>query len=137
MEKKMTKRDYFNQLLAMDVIKADSALVAFISHEIELLDNRKKSDKPTKTQAENQTHMNELYKELSALDKAITISELMAKGGYASTLSNQKISALFKLMDGTRVERAVVKGKAYFKAIQPLALLHKAPREIQVLFCYI
>jgi len=117
MEKKMTKRDYFNQLLAMDVIKADSALVAFISHEIELLDNRKKSDKPTKTQAENQTHMNELYKELSALDKAITISELMAKGGYASTLSNQKISALFKLMDGTRVERAVVKGKAYFKAI--------------------
>jgi hypothetical protein len=37
----------------------------------------------------------------------------------ASTLSNQKISALFKIMIESKgtVEKSIVKGKTYFKAV--------------------
>ena len=52
--KKMTKRDYFNALLALEAVKADSALVDFINHELELLAKKNASEKKlTPTQKEN------------------------------------------------------------------------------------
>jgi hypothetical protein len=115
MEKKITKREMFTRLL--EIVKGDEVMTAFINHEIELLDRKKSGTKPTKAQAENIALMDTLYEELRAIDKAVTITEFQKLGGKAAELSNQKISALFKLMDGTRVEKTVEKGKSYFKAI--------------------
>lgn len=117
MERKITKKDRYNQLLAIAEVSANEDLVAFIKHEIELLEKKAQKTGTSKTQKENELLMNTLYEELSAIDKAVTISEFQTMGNTASTLSNQKISALFRLMNGTRVERTVVKGKTYFKAI--------------------
>ena len=61
--------------------------------------------------------MDALYDELSEIGKAVTITEFQKASEYASQFSNQKISALFKLMDNKRVEKTVVKGRSYFKAI--------------------
>ena len=53
--KKMTKRDYFNALLNVEEVKANSAMVTFIEHELELLSKKNASDrKPTATQKENE-----------------------------------------------------------------------------------
>ena len=117
MERKITKKDRYNQLLAIAEVSANEDLVAFIKHEIELIEKKAQKTGTSKTQKENELLMNTLYEELSAIDKAVTISEFQTMGNTASTLSNQKISALFRLMNGTRVERTVVKGKTYFKAI--------------------
>lgn len=117
MEKKITKREMFTQLLEVEGVKGNEELTAFIRHEIELLDRKKSGTKPTKTQEENVRLMDTLWEELVEVGKAVTITEFQKASEKASELSNQKISALFKLMDGTRVEKTVVKGKSYFKAI--------------------
>ena len=56
---KMTKKDYFKALLAIEEVNANSAMVNFINHEIELLEKKNGKRKPTKTQEEN-----EIIKEL-------------------------------------------------------------------------
>ena len=117
MEKKITKKEMFTMLLEVEGVKGNDTFQDFIKHEIELLDRKKTGTKPTKTQAENIALMDTLYEELKAVDKAVTITEFQKLGGKAAELSNQKISALFKLMDDTKVEKTVEKGKSYFKAI--------------------
>ena len=52
--KKMTKKEMFNQILTH---LTDAEEIAFINHEIELLNRKHNSDKdkaPTKTQVENE-----------------------------------------------------------------------------------
>ena len=52
--RKPTKRDRFNALLNIDAVKNDADLVAFIEHEIELLDKKNTAErKPTPKQVEN------------------------------------------------------------------------------------
>ena len=49
-----TKRDHFNALLNLDAVQADPSLVAFIEHEIELLNKKNTAErKPTPKQIEN------------------------------------------------------------------------------------
>ena len=119
MEKKMTKKDRFNQLLEVESVRQNEDLVAFIKHEIELLEKKSSKSGTTKTQKENVVIMETLHNELASLDKAVTITEFQKESEYASQFSNQKLSALFKLMvekDGT-VEKTVIKGKSYFKTV--------------------
>lgn len=119
MERKITKKDRFNQLLAMESVQANEDLVAFIQHEIELLVKKSAKAGTTKTQKENEVLMEQLYADLLECGQVVTITEFQKISEVASTLSNQKISALFKLMienKGT-VEKSIVKGKTYFKAV--------------------
>ena len=118
MERKITKKERFNQLLGIAEVAINEELVAFIKHEIELLE-KKSNGKPTKTQQENETIMTKLYEELSQCESAVTITEFQKVSEFAGSLSNQKISALFKTMAEKRgsVEKTVIKGKAYFRAI--------------------
>ena len=115
MEKKITKKEMFTRLLT--IVEGDDLMTDFIKHEIELLDRKKSSSKLTKNQTENLELMDALYDELSEIGKAVTITEFQKASEYASQFSHQKISALFKLMDNKRVEKTVVKGRSYFKAI--------------------
>ena len=68
MANKVTKKDNFNTLLSLEQVQANAALVAFINHEIELLDKKaeNRSTKPTVRQAENAEIKSEI---VSAMEK--------------------------------------------------------------------
>lgn len=118
--KKMTKRDYFNQLLAIAEVKANAELEKFINHELELLakKNASTSGKLTPTQ-----EINEKIKEgimeclMTEPNRMFTITEMLKEFECCAELSNQRLSALIRqLKEDGKVERIEEKRKAYFKA---------------------
>jgi len=97
---KVTKRDVINMMMAEEVIKSNETYVAYLTHELELLDKKKasrKSGKPTKTQ-----EMNENLKEI-VLDvcnaEGATITELQNKDEQLKAYSNQKLTAIVKMLE--------------------------------------
>ncbi|MBQ1999748.1 MAG: hypothetical protein II220_09755 [Spirochaetales bacterium] len=114
--KKLTHKDYFNLLLAIDEVAQNDELVKFIEGRIEQIE--KKSNSTSKKDIAK-AEEDELYKTAIAdtiTDTAMTISEMMKANETLHELSNQKISSLLRKMiaDG-EVVRTEVKGKAYFK----------------------
>lgn len=115
--KKTTKREYY------EIIKsklADNAeIVAFCNHEIELLENRKKTvdgeKKLTPKQKENLALVATILDNME-VDTIYSISDMQRKIEVCKELTNQKISSLIRqaMSDGT-IERVEVKGKAFFK----------------------
>lgn len=113
---KMTKRDYFNRILAY----AHEEDKDFILHELDLLakKNERKSSKPSAKQVANATIIETLYEAMEA-GKSYTIADIQALAPELADASSQKVSALVKKMrDNVLVSREVVKGKAYFTKIQ-------------------
>lgn len=115
--KKMTKRDYFNQLLEIAEVKDNKAMVEFINHELELLEkkNASKSSAETKTQKAN-NDLKDLI--LSQMEKGVryTISDMQKKLPCCQDLSNQKLSAMARqLMASGDLKRIEEKRKAYFE----------------------
>lgn len=93
MANRTTKRDYF---FALREYVADNAdLVAFIDHEIELLE--KKASTPrgeTKTQLQNKGFQAEIIEFLTAADAPKTIKEIQAGVLSIADASNQKVTHL-------------------------------------------
>lgn len=121
MEKKITKKEMFAQVIAMaqgrEVAVSVDEIVAFAEHEIELLEKKAgtKSKKETANDAENARLMEVIVETLTGSEKAMTVSELMTVNAELGELSNQKVSALMKkLVDGGRVQKAVDKRKSVF-----------------------
>ena len=117
--KKMTKRDYYNTLLALDEVKSNPTLVDFINHELELLAKKNSAEKkPTAVQVANEGIKEVILETLADSGKMMTISEMQKANEELGELSNQRISALVRQMlaDG-KVERIEDKRKAYFKAV--------------------
>lgn len=113
--RKLTKRELFGQARELAVANGREDLVAFIDHELTLLDKKASASGNSKTQKENLEIIERLYSELANIDRAVTISEFQKESEYAGTLSNQKISALFKkLVDNGRIIKTVDKKKSYF-----------------------
>lgn len=113
--KKMTKKDYFNELKVLVSDRQD--LVDFIDHEIELLSKKSSRTAPTKTQVENETIKEKIVATLVELDRYATITDIQNANTELADLSNQKVSALLKqLVDTNIVEKMIDKKKAYFKA---------------------
>ncbi len=113
--KKMTKRDYFNSLLALDEVKSNPKLVDFINHELELLDKKNSADKkPTAQQTANDSI------KVAILDnmvegKMYTITDIIKSVPECAELTNQRVSALVRqLKDEGKVVRTEDKRKAYF-----------------------
>lgn len=121
MEKKITKKEMFAQVIAMaqgmEVSVSADEIVAFAEHEIELLNKKagSKSKKETANDAENARLMEVIVETLIGSEKAMTVSELMAVNTELGELSNQKVSALMKkLVDGGRVQKSTDKRKSVF-----------------------
>lgn len=121
MEKKITKKEMFAQVIAMaqgmEVSVSADEIVAFAEHEIELLNKKagSKSKKETANDAENARLMEVIVETLVDSEKAMTVSELMAVNAELGELSNQKVSALMKkLVDGGRVQKSTDKRKSVF-----------------------
>ena len=116
MEKKMTKVEMFNAIKG--VVADNKEMVAFIDHEIELLQKKSSNRKPTKTQAENESLKNEILSVLT--DKGMTVTEIQKSSEILGELSNQKVSALLRqLVEVGAVEKTVDKKKSLFS--RPMA----------------
>ena len=121
MEKRLTKKDYFEMIKGVCADRAD--IVDFCNHEIELLSRKNSKSGATKTQKENKIVANMLAEELAKIGKPITITDLMNSSeivkGYTlengNNLTNQKISAIFKqLVESQKIVKVVDKKKSYF-----------------------
>lgn len=117
MEKKMTKKEYF-AVLAEVVANSDmenkEGALAFINHEVELLEKKSAKSGQTKTQKENVGIMETISEVLADMGKPVTITELM-KDERLSAYSNQKLSALVRQMPN--VVKTTEKKKSYFSLV--------------------
>ena len=110
---KVTKRERFEQIKAL--VSNNAELVAFIDHEIELLNKKNsRSGKPTKTQVENETIKNTILDTLQTIGKPVTVTQLLANDKL-NGLSNQRVSALLtQLRKSDKVVRTVEKKVAFY-----------------------
>ena len=112
MTNKKTKRDLF--LEVREVVAGNAELVAFVDHELELLD-KKASVKSTKVNDEQVALMEKIVNALTEIGRGVTISELQKENAEMAEYSNQKLSAMLKkLVDNKQVTKMVDKKKSYF-----------------------
>lgn len=114
--KKLTKIEMFTLILKE---LSDPTQIAFIEHEIELLENKKMvSRKLTQTQKDNEILKLDIVKFLQTSEKSFTITELQKNVSSIENLSNQRVSALLtQLVNSGTVSKTYEKRKAYFSAI--------------------
>ena len=104
----MTKREMF--LAIREVVSADAEMVAFIDKEIDLLNRKSASRKPTKTQTENEVYKADILVTLSTADAPLSIKDIQTETASLEELSNQRISHLLKaLVDSGQVAKVYVK----------------------------
>ena len=121
MTKKLTKKDHFNALKSIHEVAQNEVLVAFIDHEIELL-NRKNSTatgekKLTATQVANEELKTAILNGMTP-KRLYTITELMKEIPECAELTNQKISAIVRQMcKENTVNRIEDKRKALFEKV--------------------
>ena len=109
----MTKKEMFAHIASVN--SADAEIVEFCNHEIELLENKKTSKTPTKTQKENEKVMETILRDMEEFGKPVTVTELINGGEGLEDFTNQKISALLrKLIDCGKVVKAIEGKKAVF-----------------------
>ena len=112
MTNKKTKKDLF--LEVREVVAGNEELVAFVDHELELLD-KKASTKSTKVNDEQVALMEKIVNALNEIGRSVTISELQKENAEMAEYSNQKLSAMLKkLVDNKQVTKMVDKKKSYF-----------------------
>ena len=116
-EKKITKRDNFNTLLCLADVQANPDLVAFINHELELLDRKNASTgekKLTATQVANESVKEAILEEMEP-NRLYTISEMLKALPSCAELTNQKVTRLVAdLVKVNAIVRTEDKRKAYF-----------------------
>ena len=112
----MTKRENYTELKALATASDRADLVAFIDHELELLDKKNKAPKKaTKTQVENEGLKDKILGVLTSANAPMTATAI----GEALGLSVNKTSALLtQLKEDNSVTREVVKRKAYFSVTE-------------------
>lgn len=131
MNKKMTKKEMFAMVIGVvenAEVENREEMVAFLNHEIELLEKKSSKTGATKTQKENLVLMEQLKEAFKEMEKPVTISEFQALSTHeVATLSNQKLSALLKKLtegENAPMVKTVEKKKSYFSlAQQALSLL--------------
>jgi hypothetical protein len=108
--RKPTKRDRFNELLALDAVKANTELVEFIEHEIELLDKKNTAErKPTAKQVANEGYKQNILDWMEpdhlylAAEIVKGVPEIVADGVTAGTVT-ALLTQLYKAGSLTRTE---------------------------------
>lgn len=112
MEKKITKKEMFAQIKA---VLTDEEQIAFIDHEIELLEKKSGAKKkPTANQIANEGIKETI---LTVLDTdGMTVSEVLTASDEFNGMSNQKISTLLhQLVKDGKVVNYKDKKQSLFK----------------------
>lgn len=110
----MTKREMFAEI--RKVVIDNEEMVAFIDHEVELLDKKSASPKkPTKVQLENDGFKATIVAYLATADAPKTIKEMQAEIADISGLTNQRVTHLLTdlVKAGTLVKEYVKKTPYY------------------------
>ena len=113
--KKMTKADYFKQIMANYNLTAEEK--AFVEHELELLTKKNSAEKkPTAQQVANAGICEAIY---NGMEDGVlyTITDLIKSIPECADLTNQRVSAIVRGMIDSKVERIEDKRKAYFRKI--------------------
>lgn len=123
MTKKMTKKEMFTMVANVvenAEVESKTEMLEFLAHEVELLERKSGKSGQTKTQKENEVLVEQVFNALAELGKPVTVSEFMKESTHeVATLSNQKLSALFKkLVEAERVVKTTEKKKSYFSVAQ-------------------
>lgn len=110
----MTKREMFAEI--RNAVIDNAEMVAFIDHEIELLNRKSASPKkPTKTQMENDSFKAVIVDYLTDVDAPKTIKELQAEIAELDGLTNQRIThMLTDLVKGGKLTKEYVKKTPYY-----------------------
>ena len=112
MANKITKKEMFTMIKAQ--VKDNAEMVAFIDHEIELLDKKASNKKATKTQEANVGIKSTILAVLEG-NKSMTITEMQGASAELGELSNQKVSALVRqLVEAGEVVKTIDKKVSRF-----------------------
>ena len=116
MTKKMTKKDYFNELLTIKEVAENEKLVAFIEHELELLAKKNSAEKkPTAQQVANDAVKTAIIDGMER-NRLYTVTEVIKSIPECADMTNQRVSALLRQMvDAGTIVRTEEKRKAYFQ----------------------
>ena len=115
--RKPTKRDRFNALLNIEAVKNDADLVAFIEHEIELLDKKNTAErKPTAKQVENAGFKADIvtYMEQGVLYTSADLTKSVPALVEAGISANRVTAMLTQLVNDGAVVKTVDKRKSYY-----------------------
>lgn len=93
---KVTKRQVLEAMAERADIMEVEMFKNYIEHEIELLNNKKTSRKPSKTQVANIPIKEEIVRVLSENPDGLTVTEIVKAGNYGEgvEVSTQKITSL-------------------------------------------
>ena len=112
MANKITKKEMFTMIKAQ--VKDNAEMVAFIDHEIELLDKKASNKKATKTQEANIGIKSTILTVLEGA-KPMTVTEMQGASAELGELSNQKVSALVRqLVEAGEVVKTIDKKVSRF-----------------------
>lgn len=117
MANKITKREVINTMLADEVIKANEMYVAYLEHELELLDKKAQKKATSPNAEENEVIKNVILEVLAKVGKG-TVTELQMADERIGLdkYRNQRISAVLKKMveDDKTVIKATENRKSVF-----------------------
>ena len=113
--KKMTKADYFKQIMANYALTEDEK--NFCEHELELLAKKNSAEKkPTAQQTANKAVAEAIVDVLAENPtRLFTITELIKEVPACADLTNQRVSAIVRGLIDKEIERVEEKRKAYFR----------------------
>ena len=115
--RKPTKRDHFNTLLSIPAVAENAELVAFINHEVELLDKKNAAErKPTPKQTENAGFKQDI---LNWMEQGVQyLSADVVKGVpsiVAAGISGNRVTAMLtQLVNDGSLVRTEDKRKNYY-----------------------
>lgn len=97
MANKITKREVINTMLADETIKANDMYVAYLEHELELLDKKAEKKGESKNAKENEKFKEIILNVLATIGTG-TVTEIQKADAELGELSNQRVSAILKKM---------------------------------------
>lgn len=113
--KKMTKADYYKQIMANYPLTKDEQ--DFVNHELELLAKKNSSEKkPTAVQTANEGIKTAILNGME-VGKMYTITDLIKSIPEIADLTNQKVSALVRQLMPEYIEKIEDKRKSYFRLV--------------------
>ena len=97
MEKKMTQKEMFNEIIKFAQAGNRQDIVEFCQSRIAVLDKKSENRTQTKTQKEN-VELAKIILEVLKGSNPMTVTEIQSKNEVLGSLSNQKVSAILRNM---------------------------------------
>ena len=116
-QKKITKAQKFEMLLAIPAVAESEMLKEFVEHELELLAKKNSADKkPTAQQTANKAIADAIVDALAENPTRLyTITEIIKEVPECADLTNQRVSAIVRGLLDKEIKRVEDKRKAYFQ----------------------